>query len=170
MHWFLVSHIAGVLRVHFPEKRANVLVSSLSYCGSASCSFSWKESICWLTSACAQTRFSCSRDGVWGLTSSRERLSGVQSLHTYSDERAWSCHVQRGLGCQSRSDFVFRTYSLLRLQSLFLMISDQYFIFSKRVESFACLSLCQYSLSIANSSLSDKCFQKFLDKVKTQPW
>lgn len=147
MYWFWVSHIAAVLCVHFPEK-----------------------SIFYLTSAWAQMHFSCSRNGVWGLTSSRERLSEAQSLHTYSDEHAWSCHVQQGLGCQSRSDFVFRTCSLLRPRSLFLMISDQYFIFSKRVESFACLSLCQYSLSIANSSLADICSQKFLDIVKTQPW
>ena len=69
-----------------------------------------------------------------------------------------------------RSDFGFRTCSLLRPQSLFLMISGQYFIFSKSVESFACLSLCLYSLSVADSSLANfTCSWKFLDKVKIQP-
>lgn len=67
-----------------------------------------------------------------------------------------------------RGDFGFRACSLVRPQSLFLTICDQYFIFSKSVESFTCLSLC--SLGIADSSLANfKCSWKCLDKVKIQP-
>ena len=142
---------------------------SLSYCGNSSSSFSWKEHLLPYLCMCTDALLLFQERRLGFDFRPGEAVRGTVPAHLQW-RAAWSCHVQQGLDCQSRSDFVFRTCSLLRPRSLFLMISDQYFIFSKRVESFACLSLCQYSLSIANSSLADICSRKFLDIVKTQPW
>lgn len=135
-----------ILHFHFPENREALLPYP----------------------ACAQMHFIIQILEFWGIEAGKGFLRrGHWAL--CSDVCVWSCHLQWVLERQSgRGDFGFRTCSLLRPRSLFLLISDQYFIFSKSVESFTCLSLC--SLSIADSSLANfKCSWKFLDKVKIRP-